>query len=107
MGYQGFSFPSPLTPPLSPISANLYFPPFGKGGEGGILRRYRHVQKDRKRDEFLVSIGLKVLRFDSREILKETDAVAEVIYRRMAAQINSKIPPNPPFSKGGITKKSS
>ena len=65
------------------------------------------VQKDRRRDEFLVSIGLKVLRFDSREILKERDAVIDVIYRTMAAQLDAEIPPNPPFSKGGIAPKSS
>ncbi len=59
-----------------------------------------HVQKNRRRDEFLASIGLKVLRFDSREILKESDAIIEVIYRTMAAQLNSEIPPNPLFQRG-------
>ncbi len=66
-----------------------------------------HVQKDRRRDEYLASLGLKVLRFDSREVLKESDAVIEVIYRAIAAQRNAEIPPNPPFSKGGLTEKSS
>jgi very-short-patch-repair endonuclease len=66
-----------------------------------------HVQKDRRRDEYLASIGLKVLRFDSREVSKESDAVIEVIYRTMAVQLNAEIPPNPPFSKGGLTEKSS
>jgi len=59
-----------------------------------------HIQKDRRRDEFLASIGLKVLRFDSREILKESDAVIDVIYRRMAAQLNAEIPPTPLFQRG-------
>ena len=59
-----------------------------------------HVQKDRRRDEHLASLGLKVLRFDSREVLKENDAVMDVIYRTMAAQRNAEIPPSPPFSKG-------
>jgi very-short-patch-repair endonuclease len=66
-----------------------------------------HVQKDRKRDEYLASLGLKVLRFDSREVLKESDPVIDVIYRTIAAQRNAEIPPNPPFSKGGLTEKSS
>jgi very-short-patch-repair endonuclease len=59
-----------------------------------------HVQKDRRRDEFLASIGLRVLRFDSREVLKESDAVMDVIYRTMAAQLNSQIPPTPLFQRG-------
>ena len=61
-----------------------------------------HLQKDRRRDEYLASLGLKVLRFDSREVLKESDAVIEVIYRTIVAQLRAEIPPNPPFSKGGI-----
>jgi hypothetical protein len=64
-----------------------------------------HVQKDRRRGEFLASLGLKVFRFDSREVLKESEAVIEVIYRTMVAQLNSEIPPNPPFSKGGNNRK--
>jgi very-short-patch-repair endonuclease len=66
-----------------------------------------HIQKDRKRDESLASLGLKVLRFDSREVLKESDAVMDVIYRTIVAQLHAEIPPNPPFSKGGLTGKSS
>ena len=66
-----------------------------------------YLQKDRRRDEYLASLGLKVLRFDSREVLKESDAVIDVIYRTIAAQRNTEIPPNPPFSKGGSTEKSS
>ena len=61
-----------------------------------------HLQKDRRRDEYLASLGLKVLRFDSREVLKESDAVLDVIYRTIVAQLRAEIPPNPPFSKGGI-----
>ena len=61
-----------------------------------------HLQKDRRRDEYLASLGLKVLRFDSREVLKESDAVLDVIYRTIVAQLHAEIPPNPPFSKGGI-----
>jgi very-short-patch-repair endonuclease len=38
-----------------------------------------HFQKDRIRDGYLASIGLKVLRFNSREVLKESDAVVEAI----------------------------
>ena len=40
-----------------------------------------HVQKDRRRDEYLASLGLNVLHFNSREVSKENDSVVEVICR--------------------------
>ena len=64
-----------------------------------------HVQKDRFRDGYLASLGLKVLRFNSREVLKESDAVVEAIYRMIADQLNAEIPPGPPLKKGGIKGK--
>jgi len=64
-----------------------------------------HVQKDRIRDGDLASLGLKVLRFNSREVLKENDAVVEAIYRMITDQLNAEIPPRPPLKKGGITRK--
>jgi very-short-patch-repair endonuclease len=63
-----------------------------------------HVQKDRIRDSYLASLGLKVLRFNSREVLTESDAVVEAIYRMITDQLNAEIPPGPPFSKGGELK---
>jgi very-short-patch-repair endonuclease len=62
-------------------------------------------QKDRIRDGYLASLGLKGWRFNSREVLKESDAVVEVIYRMIANQLNAEIPPGPPLKKGGITGK--
>jgi very-short-patch-repair endonuclease len=64
-----------------------------------------HVQKDRFRDGYLASLGLKVLRFNRREVLKESDAVVEAIYRMIADQLNAEIPPGPPLKKGGIKGK--
>ena len=64
------------------------------------------AEKDEQRDEYLATVGLKVLRFNSREVLEETDAVVEVIYRTMAERINRKIPLDPPLRKGedfGVT----
>jgi very-short-patch-repair endonuclease len=58
------------------------------------------AEKDRYRDEYLATVGLKVLRFNSREVLEETDAVVEVIYRTMAEQLNKEIPLDPPLRKG-------
>ena len=63
------------------------------------------VPKDRFRDGYLASLGLKVLRFNSREVLKESDAVVEAIYRMITNQLNAEIPPGPPLKKGGITRK--
>ncbi len=51
-----------------------------------------HQRADQQRDAFLQGLGLRVLRFDNRQVLLETDAVLEVIIQ---------IPPSPPFSKGG------
>ena len=51
-----------------------------------------HALKDRRRDGYLTSLGLKVLRFNSREVLEESDAVAETIYRTVAEQLNAKSP---------------
>jgi very-short-patch-repair endonuclease len=42
----------------------------------------------------LAGIGLKVLRFDDRQALMETNAVLEVIYAEVAQRLKEK--PNPP-----------
>jgi very-short-patch-repair endonuclease len=60
-----------------------------------------HAQKDRRRDGYLASLGLKVLRFNSREVLKESNAVMEAIYLALIGQLNTEIPPGPPLKKGG------
>lgn len=52
----------------------------------------KHKLADQQRDEYMNQLGLQVLRFDNRQVLLETDAVVEII---------SRIPPGPPFSKGG------
>lgn len=59
------------------------------------------VEKDRIRDGYLASLGLKVLRFHSREVREESDAVVEAIFRVIEDQLNAEIPPWPPFKKGG------
>ena len=64
-----------------------------------------HALKDRSRDGYLASLGLRVLRFNSREVLTESEAVVEAIYRTVAEQLNAEIPPGPPFDKGGIAGK--
>ncbi len=45
-----------------------------------------HFQKDRDRDEYLAGLGFKVLRFSSRGVLTETEAVLEIICRTITEQ---------------------
>ncbi len=68
--------------------------------DGSQHLKGEQAEKDRYRDEYLATVGLKVLRFNSREVLEETDAVVEVIYRTMAEQLNREIPLDPPLRKG-------
>jgi very-short-patch-repair endonuclease len=58
-------------------------------------------EKDKCRDTWLNSRGLRVLRFDDRQVLTETQAVLEVIFSVVKHAIDGGIPPGPPFSKGG------
>ncbi|HWT83102.1 MAG TPA: hypothetical protein VN648_30335 [Candidatus Methylomirabilis sp.] len=46
-----------------------------------------------------------MLRFNSREALKEIDAVVEAIHRIVAERIATEIPPGPAFVKGGNTRR--
>ena len=48
-----------------------------------------HLQKDVARDEALQRLGIKVLRFDDRQLLTETDAVVAVIYEEVVARLKS------------------
>ena len=41
--------------------------------------------RDQRRDAWLRSQGIRVLRFDDRQVLLETDGVVEVILRAVAA----------------------
>ena len=45
------------------------------------------AEKDRKRDAYLSGLGLMVLRFDSRQVLAENEAVMEIIYQTVIARI--------------------
>ncbi|MDO8938784.1 MAG: DUF559 domain-containing protein [Methylicorpusculum sp.] len=52
-----------------------------------------HAQADQVRDQYLAGLGLRVLRFDNRQVLLETEAVVEVI---------GKSPPPPLFQRGEL-----
>ena len=61
----------------------------------------QHLEPDQaRRDEFRTAyfnqLGLRVLRFNDREVLLELDSVVEGIYRTLEKEN----PPNPPLSKG-------
>lgn len=49
-----------------------------------------NVERDRKRDAYLQDIGLMVLRFNSRDVLKKTDAVVEKMARTVRERLNRK-----------------
>ena len=46
-----------------------------------------HAAKDRERDEHLGRLGLTVLRINSRQVLKETEAVMEFIYQAITKRL--------------------
>ncbi|MCK9488473.1 MAG: endonuclease domain-containing protein [Xanthomonadales bacterium] len=60
---------------------------------------------DHRRDTWMHAQGLRVLRFDNRQVLLETDAVLERLRAVLAEQraaAAARIPPNPPSqAKGG------
>jgi very-short-patch-repair endonuclease len=67
--------------------------------DGGQHFENKHLEYDSKRDNHLLTLGLNVLRFDNLQVLTSIDNVLEAIYHEIQAA--KKIPPNPPFSKGG------
>ena len=62
-----------------------------------------HQIKDQERDRVLESMGIRVLRFDNRQVLTELDAVMSVVF----STVEKQIPPSPPFTKGGDIASSS
>ena len=49
--------------------------------DGGQHMKDEGKKKDVQRDAYLKTTGFKVLRFDNLQVLKDTEAVLEVIYR--------------------------
>ena len=41
----------------------------------------QHAEKDKKREEYLGTLGLMILRLNSRQVLKESRAVVEFIFQ--------------------------
>ena len=64
----------------------------------------KYGQKDGIRDGHLTSLGLKVLRFNSREVLKDSNAVVEAIYQMLTDQLQ-KSPLAPLLQRGELKGK--
>ena len=60
--------------------------------DGGQHFEQEHQARDRERDAQLAGVGLKVLRFDDRQVLRETDVVMEVIYAEVVQRLGNKSP---------------
>jgi len=69
--------------------------------DGSQHYEYDHMQRDKERDAFLTSLGLKVLRFDNIQVVHSIENVLEVI---LSEAKERKSPPAlcaAPFVKGG------
>jgi len=75
--------------PLGPYIVDFYAPSARLVVEvdGGQHFEDLSQRRDAERTEFLIKLGLLVLRFDNRQVLVETDAVAEEIRRVVASQL--------------------
>ena len=51
-----------------------------------------HSEHDQHRDRYLASLGLTVLRFNNLQVLRELDAVVEVIFNALG-DLNGENPP--------------
>ena len=59
-----------------------------------------HLEKDRERDRYLMSRGIRVLRFNGRAVLRDTDSVVEAICQAMQQRLHKEIPLDRPLRKG-------
>lgn len=57
--------------------------------DGGQHMESAGAARDARRDAALASLGLRVLRFDNLQVLRETDAVVEAIYGVMLERMRS------------------
>ena len=55
--------------------------------DGSQHKEKRHIIRDMERDKYLARRGILVLRFNSREVLKNTGAVVDVIYRTVRERV--------------------
>ena len=60
--------------------------------DGSQHMEVEHAEADSQRDAYLASEGLRVLRFDNLQVLKETEGVMEMILRAVSESLEG----NPP-----------
>lgn len=89
--------------PLGPFVVDFYAHAAGVVIEvdGGQHHEPEHARRDAERDQYLTDAGLRVMRFDNLQVLKETNSVLEAIH---AAIKERQIPPDPPLQSGEEAK---
>jgi len=55
--------------------------------DGSQHMKKSNSKRDKDRDTYLAGLGIKVLRFNSREVLKYTDEVVELIFQVMEKRV--------------------
>jgi len=86
--------------PIGPYIVDFHAPAAGLVVEldGSQHLETDAARRDAVRDAYLTKQGMKVLRFDNLQVLKELEAVLNVIESAIRERRN---PPQPPFHKGG------
>ncbi|MEA5113959.1 MAG: endonuclease domain-containing protein [Geobacteraceae bacterium] len=81
--------------PIGPFIVDFFAPVAGLVAEADGSQHYEagHVLRDEERDQYLVSSGLRVLRFNNHQILRGIDAVVEIILDGIREGLKS--PPTP------------
>jgi very-short-patch-repair endonuclease len=74
--------------PIGPFIVDFYAPAAKLVVEvdGSQHLEPEHAMRDADRDEYLASLGLSVLRFGNEQVLRQTDAVVEVIQAAVEAR---------------------
>ena len=90
--------------PLGPYIVDFYAPAANLVVEidGSQHFTVEGLAADAVRDAALAKMGLRVLRFDDRQVLLEMEAVLAEIWRVVVGRVKCGNPPNPPFAKGGF-----
>ncbi|HEX9179815.1 MAG TPA: endonuclease domain-containing protein [Burkholderiales bacterium] len=66
--------------------------------DGSQHLNQEHAAADRAPDAWLREHGLRLLRFDSSEVLRNIEGVLEIVFSNIQEKF-----PHPPFKKGGST----
>ena len=67
--------------------------------DGSQHQEEGQAKRDARRDAYLRDKGLRVLRFNSRQVLLELDSVVDTIFETASNQ-GDENPPSPPFQRG-------